>query len=851
LQENDSRAGLKLIFKKLDELVQKTKKEAEEELAEIAQTRQECTTNINKASQIITDASSKEKANDIQITTDHSTVVRNKREWEESRVEETKVSNEVDDMLVEREDTQAAAKQRIDERNKAIDVMVKATFIVCEKFNRFKDTPECKSIKSRPDVNEPGQPVFPPSPTEQLPVAWGNTTAVAMEADQMATKAYSESMAEAWAEMFEKDEALENSQNPENIPMHTVVKRGNAENNEKEAHNIDPDSELMEDESVDMAVSEEEKPELDMLKELAQTKEINSRYTLPITELAIALGEGKTGKSKSIIQILLDVKGLTETEQRQDKLDHVGTLEDFYTRGWELKTLLNNEEQKQKTLEADMEERRIRMKETQVDTEEQRKLIDTQVAVRTAEQDRCELLEEEYGVREAIRLEDLENIGKLVSLLRSLYDKLHPTNCKKSAAVKPAMCTHEDNGWCIWTTQEGSDQRCSCNVGYYGEICEKKMCPGMGKTLFMHDADGVCSNQGTCDHKTGKCSCHDGFYSGDKKACEHKHCPASKNEMVDEQCSGHGTCDIKRGICNCVYEWSGDGCQHVKCPNSNTVLYPHTSSNACDGRGACNTDTGQCTCGQPYKGTSCELANCPRNCMGRGGCEENTGHCQCKEPYLGHSCEFKGCPDNCGDGGECNRHNGQCICKDGYSGERCRKSTRCSSAMGHNVAVKQMNWYTLWDKPGWITCPTGQSMWAMRRGLCDALDCLDSGSCAAPCEGESSTDATVIETRHCYHDLNVYFSMDKQGWSKCEANYYIGGFYRSGSSLYQLQMFKCCSYKASRWSQCSDENWAAKFNAIGQARAPKHKFLVGLYRSKGHKLRDIDQAFTCGWVRGY
>ena len=54
----------------------------------------------------------------LQITTDHSTVVRNKREWEESRVEETKVSNEVDDMLVEREDAQAAAKQRIDERNK-------------------------------------------------------------------------------------------------------------------------------------------------------------------------------------------------------------------------------------------------------------------------------------------------------------------------------------------------------------------------------------------------------------------------------------------------------------------------------------------------------------------------------------------------------------------------------------------------------------------------------------------------------------------------------------------------------------------------------------------------------------
>ena len=63
---------------------------------------------------------------------------------------------EVEELLVERSDARAAAKQRIDERNQAIDVMVKATFIVCEKFNRFKDTNECHSIKSRPDVNEPG-----------------------------------------------------------------------------------------------------------------------------------------------------------------------------------------------------------------------------------------------------------------------------------------------------------------------------------------------------------------------------------------------------------------------------------------------------------------------------------------------------------------------------------------------------------------------------------------------------------------------------------------------------------------------------------------------------------------------
>jgi hypothetical protein len=851
LEAKDSRAGLKLIFRKLDDLVTKTKVEAKEDLAEMTTLRSECQTNIGKASQIITEASEKETQNNMIIKNDHETIVRNKKEWETSRIEEEKVQGEFEEMVTEREDTSAAAKQRIDERNQAIDVMVKATFIVCEKFKRFRNTNECKSIKSRPDVNEPGQPVFPPSPTMLLPVAWGNHSEADIKNSAAQTKAYEESMAEVWEEMFQADEKLEGSANPENLPMHTVNKRGTAENNENAAHDIDPNSELMEDESVDMGVSEEEKPALHKLAQLGQSEHINSRYTLPITELAIALGEGKTGKSKSIIMILLDVKGLTEDEQRADKLSYVQALQEFYKRSWELKDLLDNEESKQQSLQSDIEERRIRMKETQADNEEQRKLIKTQIAVRTAEQDRCELLEEQFGVRDAIRKEDLENIAKLISLLRSLYDKRHPTNCKKSAAVKPVMCTHEDNGWCIWSTQDGSDQRCSCNVGFYGEICEKKMCPGMGKTMFMHDADGVCSNRGSCDTGTGRCKCHKGFYHGPKNACELKHCPASKNGMTDEKCSGHGSCDTKRGLCNCVYEWSGLGCQNVKCPNSNTVLYPHSSSNACDGRGACDVETGKCVCGAPYKGQSCELSDCPRNCMKRGGCEESTGSCKCTGGYLGHSCEFKSCPDNCGNGGECNRHNGKCVCKDGYSGLTCRKSTRCPAAMGTDLAVKEVNWYTMWDKPGWITCPIGQSIYALRRGICDALDCLEGGSCAAPCEGESWTDATPIKIRHCYHDLNVYFSMDKEGWSKCEANYFVGGFYRSGSSLYNLQMFKCCSYEKSRWSMCSEENWATKFNAIGRARAPAHKFLVGLYRGKGHKLRDIDRAYTCGWVRGY
>ena len=102
------------------------------------------------------------------------------------------------------------------------------------------------------------------------------------------------------------------------------------------------------------------------------------------------------------------MKTLTENEQIEDKLGHLKALEGFYKRSWELKKLLDSEESKQNTLNADMEERRLRMKETQADSEEQRKLLKTQRKVRTEEENRCELQDEEYGVRDAIRLEDLE-----------------------------------------------------------------------------------------------------------------------------------------------------------------------------------------------------------------------------------------------------------------------------------------------------------------------------------------------------------------------------------------------------------------------------------------------------------
>jgi len=843
------RAGMSLIFEKLAELEKKVAMEGKDDTTYIENERDKCNTNVQTASTIITTAGAKKGKNDFQIREDHAVIQSSREEHKSSRSTEGNVQSEFNDMQEERTDVKAGFAQRIDERNKAIDVMIKATFIVCGKFRKFKDTDQCKSIKSRPDVDEPGVKVFPPSPSQNLPPAWRNESDI--QADKEATKAYESSQADAWAAREETDEALEGNPNPENLPMHNGGVRGPAK---KEMSNTEV--ELAEDDEVPVPVTAEDQPGLADLKALAthaSREQLDSRYALPITELALAVGAGKTRKTKSIVQILLDVRDITIDEQKKDKEDLVAQLDSFYARAWDMRGSMNAETSKQAELLNGMDAAHGRMQMMLQDTEEQLQAMKTQLTVRTLEEDRCARENEEFAIRDAVRVEDLENLVKLTSLLRSLYDKKEPKACAKVLGV---MCTNQQNGWCVFTDKESNEQRCSCNYGYYGSNCEKTMCPGDGQDLFMaKNAEGqrnagACSSQGICDGDTGLCSkCDDGFYHGEKEACEKKHCPASKGNIVDEKCSGHGTCDLKRGTCACAEGFSGPGCENQSCPNSNGVVYPFDSANACNGRGACSVETGGCACAQPYYGDSCEKSKCPEDCLGIGGCNAETGKCACPGGTSGASCEFKDCPQDCNapGNGNCNRLEGLCVCKMGFIGEACQVSTRCSAA-AHSV--KEQNWYTTWDKPGWITCPAGQLIWGLRRSLCNSLACLEAGRCAAPCEG-AGDEGKPLEIRHCYHSLDWYGSMDTEGWSKCDPNYAVAGLYRSCDSLYCIQMAKCCSYKDTRWAQCQEVNWFAPFDAAGWVKVPDHQFISGLYRGAGQQLKDIDKAWSCGLVQGY
>jgi hypothetical protein len=152
-----------------------------------------------------------------------------------------------------------------------------------------------------------------------------------------------------------------------------------------------------------------------------------------------------------------------------------------------------------------------------------------------------------------------------------------------------------------------------------------------------------------------------------------------------------------------------------------------------------------------------------------------------------------------------------------------------------------------------VTCPDGQALWGLYRNECNVLSCLESGKCAAPCEGDGKA-ATQIPVRHCYHSLETYTQFDSEGWTKCDPNYYVTGLYRSCDSLYCLNMLKCCNFKLqdspTRSVSCEEVN-IASFDGRGWVEVPEKKFISGLYRGKAHTLANLDKLEACGWTRGY
>merc|ERR1711898_50801 len=93
-----------------------------------------------------------------------------------------------------------------------------------------------------------------------------------------------------------------------------------------------------------------------------------------------------------------------------------------------------------------------------------------------------------------------------------------------------------------------------------------------------NDVHGMaeCSNQGSCDRKSGECDCFDGY----------------------------------EGIaCVCDLGFRGPDCSLQECPSGTDILsgMGNTKGRDCSGRGLCDYDSGLCKCFSGYYGTKCQM----------------------------------------------------------------------------------------------------------------------------------------------------------------------------------------------------------------------------------------------------
>merc|ERR1712093_303424 len=138
------------------------------------------------------------------------------------------------------------------------------------------------------------------------------------------------------------------------------------------------------------------------------------KFKMPLVELAVALKEGQEKKSKNIVEILMDVIHITRDEQANDKQKHTENLDRDFKQSWDYKTTLNNEAANQKAWRTQMEDERLGMLKDQKDAEQLRQGILKDGDAKMREEDRCAKAAEIYGVAEGMRVEDLENLVKLL-----------------------------------------------------------------------------------------------------------------------------------------------------------------------------------------------------------------------------------------------------------------------------------------------------------------------------------------------------------------------------------------------------------------------------------------------------
>eukprot|EP01135_Chromosphaera_perkinsii_P006941 Nk52_evm29s628 gene=Nk52_evmTU29s628 len=255
--------------------------------------------------------------------------------------------------------------------------------------------------------------------------------------------------------------------------------------------------------------------------------------------------------------------------------------------------------------------------------------------------------------------------------------------CSKAHIIFGKVCN--GHGTCVGLNN------CACKDGWTGDKCETPPCypsgsvSGLLGTLFK----SPCGGNGNC--VLGKCQCNDGLVG---EFCSDHLC--SKKGLFGKVCNGHGLC-AGPNMCQCSGGWGGSQCNSTTGMCLTCDMPPCKKSGSwlakeCSGNGYCWTDQSgsSCRCKPGYEGRYCEKAMCPKAllsgnmCSGNGVCVQDQTtknyQCECKNNYHGSTllkCDLKPCyssglpwAKSCNGNGVCN--NGKCQCFSEYGGDYCQ-----------------------------------------------------------------------------------------------------------------------------------------------------------------------------------
>ena len=177
------------------------------------------------------------------------------------------------------------------------------------------------------------------------------------------------------------------------------------------------------------------------------------------------------------------------------------------------------------------------------------------------------------------------------------FESSTPTGCPGSTP-----CT--DQGICSGSP----DFKCTCFDGFMSGDCSLRTCPyGLAwwdepsSTNVAH-APAECSNRGVCDRSNGKCTCMKGF-SGE--ACQRLECVTAGDDSLP--CAGYGRCVTMREMATLRHV------NGVAAPTSYGTVRGVVATWDADKIMGCQCD------GKPYleaggdsNSTSCALRDCPR-----------------------------------------------------------------------------------------------------------------------------------------------------------------------------------------------------------------------------------------------